>query len=86
MFFYGGLIPLGMNLVIALCILFPVAEKISGAKHLQIMTGLGPLTFWSVNFIWDYLLYIFSALMMFGALMTPALDSQHTFTEFPAPG
>ena len=75
---------MGINTVIALFILFPIVERTSGSKHLQIMTGINPFTFWCVNLIWDFLLYIFSGLLMVGVLV--AMDGQNTFTTFQAPG
>ena len=75
---------MGINFVAAFFILFPIVERTSGAKHLQIMTGLNPITFWSVNLVWDFILYLFAGLLMVGVLMS--MDFQSTFTTFQAPG
>ena len=81
---YGTVLSMGINMVVALFILFPVVERTSGSKHLQLMTGLSPATFWLINLFWDFLIYIVSGLLMVGILM--AMDYQSTFTTYQAPG
>ena len=81
---YGSFLTMGMSLLVSLFIIFPIVERTSGAKHLQMMTGLHPVTYWISNLAWDYLIYLFSSVMMLILLM--AMDHEKTFTSFQAPG
>ncbi|XP_048742099.2 phospholipid-transporting ATPase ABCA3-like [Ostrea edulis] len=45
-------------------ILFLIKERMSGSKHLQKVSGLSSLTYWLANFVWDYINYLFPAVMM----------------------
>ena len=81
---YGILLTMGMSLLVSLFVIFPIVERTSGAKHLQMMTGLHPVTYWISNLAWDYLIYLFSSVMMLILLM--AMDHEKTFTSFQAPG
>ena len=73
-----------MSLLVSLFLIFPLVERTSGAKHLQMMTGLNPMTFWLTNLAWDFLIYLVSSALMVLFLMV--LDYDHTFTSFQAPG
>lgn len=45
-------------------ILFLIKERMSGAKHLQKVSGLSSVTYWSANFVWDYFNYLIPAVLM----------------------
>ena len=81
---YGTLLTMGICLLVSLFIIFPIKERTSGAKHLQMMTGLHPVTYWISNLAWDYLIYLVSSALMLILLM--AMDHDKTFTSFQAPG
>lgn len=81
---YVILLTMGMCLLVSLFIIFPIKERTSGAKHLQLMTGLHPVTYWISNLAWDYLIYLVSSALMLIVLM--AMDHDKTFTSFQAPG
>ena len=83
-FTYGSLLSIAMSLLVSLFLIFPLVERTSGAKHLQMMTGLHPATFWITNLAWDFLIYLASSTMMIVFLM--AFDYDKTFTSFQAPG
>ncbi|EEC04725.1 ABC transporter, putative, partial [Ixodes scapularis] len=36
---------------------FPVADRVSKSKHLQLMTGLTGKVYWMANFLFDYIIY-----------------------------
>ncbi|XP_064476304.1 uncharacterized protein LOC135390539 [Ornithodoros turicata] len=38
--------------------IFPVVDRVTQSKHLQLMTGLSSRTYWFANFIFDYLFYM----------------------------
>ena len=81
---YGMLLTMGMSLLVSIFIIFPIEERRSGAKHLQMMTGVHPVTYWISNLAWDYLIYVVSTTLMLILLM--AMDHEKTFTSFQAPG
>ncbi|XP_075216775.1 phospholipid-transporting ATPase ABCA3-like isoform X2 [Lycorma delicatula] len=56
-------VPFGMLFVLANFIAFPLFERISVTKHLQLMTGLSPLTYWVAAYIWDYLLFLLTSFL-----------------------
>lgn len=73
LFFTPGLIYLTGSFIA-----FPLSERVSGVKHLQIMTKLSPIMYWISCFIWDYFCYIIIVLV---SLVTMYLfDSYHIFT------
>ena len=43
------------------------------------MAGVRPFAFWLTNFIWDYLLYVLSAIVFLIVLV--AADRRHIFSE-----
>ena len=81
---YGLLLTMGMSLLVSLFIIFPIEERRSGAKHLQMMTGVHPVMYWISNFAWDYLIYLASSALMLILLMS--MDHDKTFTSFQATG
>ena len=42
-----------MSQIPASFIVFLIEERESGAKHLQFVSGVSPIVFWLVNFVWD---------------------------------
>jgi ATP-binding cassette subfamily A (ABC1) protein 1 len=42
-----------MSFVPASFVIFLVEERVSKAKHLQFVSGVKPLTFWTAQFTWD---------------------------------
>lgn len=35
-----------------------------GAKHMQVVSGVGPLSYWIPTFIWDFINYIIPSLLL----------------------
>jgi ATP-binding cassette subfamily A (ABC1) protein 3 len=56
-----------MAFVSAFFIIFYVKERVSKAKHLQIVSGVEVLTFWLSAFVWDL---VFSLLPVVGVIIT----------------
>ena len=83
-FTYGSLLSIAMSLLVSVFLIFPLVERTSGAKHLQMMTGLHPVTFWITNLAWDFSIYLLSSALMIIFLM--AFDYDKTFTSAQAPG
>ncbi|CAN7997700.1 unnamed protein product, partial [Ixodes hexagonus] len=58
MFTRALFVPLGTAFLVASFALFPVAEQASGAKALQLMTGVSASLFWVSQFVFDLLVYL----------------------------
>lgn len=52
-------IGLSMAFVSSFYILFYIKERVTGAKHLQYVSGAEVSTLWSISFVWDYIIFIF---------------------------
>jgi ATP-binding cassette subfamily A (ABC1) protein 1 len=42
-----------MSFVPASFVVFLIQERVSKAKHMQFISGVQPLLYWTANFIWD---------------------------------
>lgn len=45
--------------------LFPVDERVSKAKHIQLVSGASRVMFWASSFVFDYIAYLITALAIF---------------------
>ncbi|XP_077513145.1 phospholipid-transporting ATPase ABCA3-like [Amblyomma americanum] len=54
------LVPLGVAPLMATMVLLPTSERASGAKDLQLMTGLSGALYWLANWLFDFFVYIFA--------------------------
>lgn len=57
----------------------PLNERVSGIKHLQIMTKLSPIMYWATCFIWDYLCFII--IIIFTLVSMYFFDNYNIFTS-----
>ena len=56
-------------------VIFLVQEKASKAKHLQFVSGVDPLCYWTASFAWDlinYLVPVVLIVIIFAAFNVPA--------------
>ena len=83
-FAYGLSIGLGLSILTSSYIIFPLTERMTSAKHVQMMTGLNPATFWFANFVWDFLIYILAVGLVMAILLS--MDIRQTFTSEGAAG
>ncbi|XP_072051924.1 LOW QUALITY PROTEIN: phospholipid-transporting ATPase ABCA3-like [Amphiura filiformis] len=77
------LVLFGLAFLCASFIPFVVAEKQSKAKHLQMVSGLDPLTYWLANFAWDmvnYLVIYIILIILFAAFNLDALAKENLGT------
>lgn len=51
-----------MAIVSSFYLLFYVKERISKAKHLQFVSGVGVISFWFPSFLCDILMFLFTSL------------------------
>lgn len=61
-------------------IALPLNERVSGIKHLQMMTKLSPIVYWIACFIWDYFCYLIVVVCMLAVMYL--FDEYHIFTGF----
>ncbi|KAG8270789.1 hypothetical protein J6590_077319 [Homalodisca vitripennis] len=57
---------LGMVVQMMAFISFPLKERVSNAKQLQLMTGVSPLMYWFTTFLCDFLVFLITAAIMIG--------------------
>lgn len=68
----------GLLYLIGYFMALPLNERVSGIKHLQIMTKLSPITYWVTCFIWDYLCFII--IVIFTLVAMYSFDGYGIFT------
>lgn len=69
------LVLLGMAFLTTSFIIFLIKERNSGAKHLQVVSGVSSFSFWFSSLLWDFLNYIIpvlALLIVFTAFQTNA--------------
>ncbi|CAD5112216.1 DgyrCDS1449 [Dimorphilus gyrociliatus] len=54
-----------LSFIPASFVLFLIDERVSNAKHLQLVSGVSPVVYWLSTFAWDMLSYCFSVLICF---------------------
>ncbi|CAL9697713.1 unnamed protein product [Knipowitschia caucasica] len=53
-----------MSFVPASFVLYLIQERVTQAKHLQFVSGVSPVVYWTANFLWDMLNYSISAVLV----------------------
>ncbi|XP_049522545.1 LOW QUALITY PROTEIN: phospholipid-transporting ATPase ABCA3-like [Dermacentor silvarum] len=56
--------PLVSSLMCSNFVLFPIAERALQVKHLHLLTGLSPALYWVLNFIFDFMFYMGTAVFV----------------------
>ena len=77
---FGITLPMGLAILISSFLIFPLSERATSAKQVQIMTGLHPAIFWASNVVWDLLLYLVPSLFMLTMILV--LDEKDTFLTY----
>ncbi len=83
-FLYQTLLGLGMSLFVTVLVIFPLTERITNAKQVQMMTGVSPLTFWLSSLTWDGLMYLICIGVT--TIFLLALDEKNTFSTHGSSG
>lgn len=68
----------GMSFLTASFVIFLIRERKIGSKHLQVVSGVGPISFWCSAFLWDlinYLVPVILLLIIFVSFQTDAYIS-----------
>ena len=73
---YMAVCSIALASLLTLFIIFPLKERVTNAKQVQIMAGVNPVIFWISNFVWDFLIYMGITLPL--AIMMYLLDGKQT--------
>ncbi|GFS09294.1 ATP-binding cassette transporter sub-family A [Elysia marginata] len=74
-FVIGFFMNVSMAFLTSTFIYFYIKERQVGSKHLQVVSGVGPVTYWVPSFLWDFINYIIPSLLVlivFAAYSRPA--------------
>ena len=75
-FQYMTICSMSLSLVLGVFTIFPLKERVTNAKQVQIMAGVNPFVFWFSNFVWDFLVYIVIAVLL--AVVLYLFDDRNT--------
>uniref|UniRef100_T1JGM6 ABC transporter domain-containing protein n=1 Tax=Strigamia maritima TaxID=126957 RepID=T1JGM6_STRMM len=56
----GVFMPVGLCVLTASFIVFPVQERVAKCKHIQLTSGVGCILFWISSFLWDLMIALIS--------------------------
>ncbi|XP_052859763.1 phospholipid-transporting ATPase ABCA3-like [Anopheles cruzii] len=70
-----------MAFVSALFILFYIKERTTRAKLLQFVSGVNVALFWTISFLWDYLVFVVASLFYVVTLAIIQQDGWSTFDQ-----
>ena len=73
---YMAVCSIALASLLTLFIIFPLKERVTNAKQVQIMAGVNPVIFWVSNFVWDFIIYMGITLKF--AIMMYLLDGKYT--------
>ncbi|CAL8139126.1 unnamed protein product [Orchesella dallaii] len=77
---FGISMSIGLAMLTASFVVFPIQENICNVKQLQMMTGVSPLLYWGSTFIWDVVLMflvIGAMTLCFPIFQTSAIFTSH---------
>ena len=63
-FQYMTICSMSLALVLGVFAIFPLKERVTNAKQVQMMAGVNPFVFWFSNFVWDFLIYLIVAVLL----------------------
>lgn len=82
-FTYGSLITMGVCMTATAFTMVPISERASGAKQVQMLTGLGALPYWATHYAWDMLMYVVASVLTM--IMLIVFDYQEIFLTQEGP-
>ncbi|XP_077564539.1 ATP-binding cassette sub-family A member 2-like [Haemaphysalis longicornis] len=59
------LLPATTSVVAASFVLFPIDDRVSNSKNMQLISGVHPIIYWGANYVWDMLLSLVSLITLF---------------------
>uniref|UniRef100_A0A672M6Q8 P-type phospholipid transporter n=1 Tax=Sinocyclocheilus grahami TaxID=75366 RepID=A0A672M6Q8_SINGR len=73
-----------MSFVPASFVLFLIEERVSKSKHLQFVSGVKPILYWTTNYLWDMLNYTVPATMVVFIFISFQQESYVSEKNLPA--
>uniref|UniRef100_A0A8C1KLM6 Zgc:172302 n=1 Tax=Cyprinus carpio TaxID=7962 RepID=A0A8C1KLM6_CYPCA len=73
-----------MSFVPASFVLFLIEERVSKSKHLQFVSGVKPILYWTTNYLWDMLNYAVPATMVVFIFISFQQESYVSEKNLPA--
>ncbi|XP_017778931.1 PREDICTED: ATP-binding cassette sub-family A member 2-like isoform X2 [Nicrophorus vespilloides] len=71
---------LGFSIFITYFVGFPLVDRESGIKHLELMTGVHIYFYWIINYVFDFILYLLT-LFIFAVVYILCYNPVYTFHE-----
>jgi len=71
------LVPLTVPFIGASYVLFPIHERITNSKLLQLMNGISIHTFWAASYVWDLINHLIASVLLLG--LFAIFDSNKVF-------
>ncbi|XP_064455280.1 ATP-binding cassette sub-family A member 2-like [Ornithodoros turicata] len=62
-------VPVATSLLISSYVFFPIDERATRSKTMQLLSGVSPLAYWGANYVWDLIAAFVSLLCMFFPIM-----------------
>jgi len=63
-FSFSSFVSTGLSILFATFLIFLIKERKSGAKHMQLVSGVRLHNFWLATFLWDYINYLVSCILI----------------------
>lgn len=70
-----------MTFISAFYILYYIRERICKVKHLQFVSGVNIIIFWSVSYLWDWFTYLLTILALLVTLICFQEDGYRTVQD-----
>lgn len=68
-------VPLSLSIMASFFVFLPTKERVSGAKHLQLMTGLTPERYWAISFCMDMMQHLVGSIAAVLPIVLPTYSS-----------
>lgn len=79
-YLWMAIVPMTLPFMAASYVLFPSNESNSKSKLLQLMCGVHPVAYWTINFLFDLVSHFFCSFVIYGVFMW--LDFNHVFVNY----
>lgn len=70
-----------MSQIPASFIVFLIEERQSGSKHMQFVSGVSPVIFWLVNFVWDMVCAQISRIVLCSSIVIDNINETCRFSS-----
>ncbi|CAG7834142.1 unnamed protein product [Allacma fusca] len=69
---FAVIVSFALSLFVAGLIVFPLIERTTGMKHIQLMTGLHPFVYWGTEYLCDFIITLIYSFLVVGIFMVAA--------------